>query len=75
MLTSGSLPVHGELTYQWNETNCETLMVDERGTVLLVSKVESGAKVYAIDSFNSRYETVTLEEGEARKYENKATPI
>ena len=61
VLVSGSLPVHGELTYQWNETNCETMMVDEKGTLLLVSKVATGAKVYAIEDFNSRFQTVTLD--------------
>lgn len=61
----GELNIQGEITYTWEENNCETLMVDQNGVVHLVTKVYPGltTKLYTVPSEAWVKGTVTLESG------------
>ena len=65
------LDIHGELSYTWQEQNCETIMVDEQGSLYLVSKVPTNqtSKIYEIppDRFNQTYQSVVLSGGKAEQ--------
>ena len=66
-LHDAQLPVHAELHYNWPERNCETLMVDQVGTLYLMPKVRPGtpATLYTIPSFTERYKRVSLTNGKS----------
>lgn len=64
-LVDSALEIHGEVDYQWDEPNCETLMVDHIGTLYLIAKVgaQQTPTLYAIPSFAGRHKKVNLTNG------------
>lgn len=66
VIKDSDLNIHGELAYTWTEPNCETLMVDQKGNLYLVSKVRAGTrpKLYQIPNFAWRFQKITLRTGD-----------
>ena len=59
------LDIHGELRFTWDAPNCETLMVDQQGTLYLVSKVKPVQipRLYKIPNVGWRFKKIHLQQG------------
>lgn len=68
-LRDAQLPLHGELHYEWDDINCETIMVDQTAALYLVTKVpkHNASTIYRIPSFAGRYKKVTLTNGKSQQ--------
>ena len=79
-LRDAQLPLHGELHYEWDDINCETIMVDQTAALYLVTKVpkHNASTIYRIPSFAGRYKKVTLTNGKSQQKllsKSKGSPL
>lgn len=66
---NSQLEIHGELRFSWDAPNCETLLVDQLGTLYMVSKVYSGnPKIYRVPNIAWKFKKVNINPGKYSHY-------